>query len=99
MTKVMDGLSRCHSDLFDYVVNSVSAVKITLIRHPRLSAAVRGQMFTRVLVTQKFGQIFTEELELGNEDSIIIGGELFLLGNNFSKFSPRFACLQLRFDL
>ena len=34
-----------------------------------------------------------------NEDNIIIGGELFPRGNNFSSFSPGFACSQLKFHL
>ena len=43
-----------------------------------LSAPVRGQVFTEVLVTEKCDQIFSGELELCNEESIIIGRELFL---------------------
>ena len=57
-----------------------------------------GQMFTGVLVTKKYVQIFSGELELCNEDIIIIGGELFLCGNDFSDFSPGFACVKLRFN-
>ena len=52
-------------------------------------------MFTGVLVIEKCGQIFTGELELCSEDSIIaiiIGGELCLAGNRFSHFSTGFAC-------
>ena len=44
-------------------------------------------MFTGVLATEKCGQIFTWELELRNENIMIIGGELFLRGNDFSNFS------------
>ena len=50
-------------------------------------------MFTEVAVAKKFGQIYTVELELCNADSIIIGGELSLRGDDFSNFSPGFACL------
>ena len=57
------------------------------------------QLFAGVLVTEKYGQICTGELELRNEDIIIVGGELFLRGNDFSNFSPWFACLQPRFHL
>ena len=42
--------------------------------HPRLSAPVGGQIFTRVPVTEGYGQIFSGDLEFFNEDSIIIGG-------------------------
>ena len=44
-------------------------------------------------MTEKCGQNLTGELELCNEDSMIIGGELFLHGSNFSNFSLGFACL------
>ena len=57
------------------------------------------QMFIGVLVTEKYVQICTWELELRNEDIIIIGWELFLNGNNFSNFSLGFVCLQMRFHL
>ena len=64
-----------------------SLYKRTVISwHASQSAPVRGQMFTGVIVTNKFGQIFTGELELRNEDIIIIGGEPFLRGNNFPKY-------------
>ena len=43
--------------------------QLSSLRHPRLSASVRGQMFTGVLVTEKHGQIFTGELKFCNEDS------------------------------
>ena len=46
---------------------------------------------------ERYGQIFTGEFELRYEDIIIIGGELFLRGNNLSNFSPGCACLQTRF--
>ena len=42
------------------------------------SNLVRGQMLTRVLVTKKPGQIFTRELKVCDENSIIIGQEVFL---------------------
>ena len=48
---------------------------------------------------QVSGEIFSGELEFCNEDSMIIGGELFLHENNFSNFSPGFACLLLRLHL
>ena len=67
--------------------------------HPRQSAPVRGQMLTGILVSETYGQTFTGELKLCNEDSIIISGELFLPGSNFSNFSPWFTCLQPRFHL
>ena len=44
-------------------------------------------MLTGVLVTEKYGQIFTGELELCSEDSVNICRELFLCGNIFSIFS------------
>ena len=50
-------------------------------------------------MTEGYGEILSGELELCNEDSIIIGGELFLRENNFSNFSPGFACLLPRFHL
>ena len=50
-------------------------------------------MFTGVLVTEKYDQILTGELE----DSVIMQ-EPFLLGNNFSNFQG-FACLKPRFHL
>ena len=56
-------------------------------------------LITGVQATEKYGQIFTGELELCNEDSIVIGGELFLRGNNVLNFPPGFACLQPRFHL
>ena len=62
--------------------------------HPRRSAPVRGQVFTGVRVTEEYGQMFIGELELCNEDSIIIGGELFLRGSNFSNFSPGYTFLE-----
>ena len=40
----------------------------------------------------KYGHVFSKELKLCNEDSIIIYGELFLRGTNFSNFAP---CVQL----
>ena len=46
-------------------------------------------------MAENYGQIFTGELELCSEDSIIISGELFLAGNNFSNFlrgSPCYTC-------
>ena len=47
-------------------------------------------------MTEKYGQSFTGE---ANEGSVIISGELFLRGNNFSNSSPGFAYLQPRFPL
>ena len=48
-------------------------------KHPRLSAPVRGQMLAGVLVTEKYGQIFTGELKVCNEDIVIISGELLYI--------------------
>ena len=50
-------------------------------------------------MTEGYGQIFSGELELCNEDSIIIGGELFQRETDFSHFSPGFACLPPRFRM
>ena len=60
---------------------------------------MRGQIFTGVLVTEVYGEMFSGELEFCNEDSIIIGGEPFLRENDFSNLSPGFACLLPRFHL
>ena len=46
---------------------------------------------------RKYGRIFIGELEVCSEDCIIIGGELFLGGNDFANLSPGFACFQPRF--
>ena len=56
-------------------------------------------MLTEVLVTEKYGQIFTGELALCVEESIIIGGKLFLRENDLSNFSPGLLCLQPRFHM
>ena len=58
-----------------------------------------SEMFTWVLVTEKHDQIFTGELKVCNEDSMIIGGELFLRGDTLSNFSLGLACLQPMFHL
>ena len=50
-------------------------------------------------MTEGYGEIFSGELKFCNEDNIIIGGELLLRENNFSNFSPGFACLLPRFHL
>ena len=50
-------------------------------------------------MTEGYGEIFSGGLESCNEDSIIIGGELFLRENNVPNFSPGFACLLPRFHL
>ena len=81
----LNGLSFCGKD------------RVSL--HSRLNAPVGGQIFTGVLVTKGYGQIFSGDLEFCNEDSIIIGVELFLRENNISNFSPGFACLLPRFHL
>ena len=63
---------------------ALSQIITRVLKHPRLSSPVSGQMFTGVLVTEKYGQIFTgsSNYELYNEDGIIIGGEPFQHGNN-----------------
>ena len=54
--------------------------------HPRLSAPVRGQIFTGVLVTEGYGEIFSGEV--CNEDSIT-GRFTAYPGTNFAPiFSP-----------
>ena len=50
-------------------------------------------------MTEGYGKIFSGELEFCSEDSIVIGGGLFLCENDFSNFSPGFACLLPRFHL
>ena len=50
-------------------------------------------------MTEGIGHIFTGELEVRNEDSIINDEELFPHGNDFSNFSPGFACLRPKFHM
>ena len=52
-----------------------------------------------VVVTEKYGQIFTVGLESCSENSKIVSGELFLGGDNFSNFSPGLVCLLSRLHL
>lgn len=59
-----------------------------VMRTPRSKRPVRDQMFTGVLVTEKYAQMFTGEHQLCNEGGIIIDGELFYV-NIISQMSPR----------
>ena len=49
-------------------------------------------------MVEKYGQIFTRGY-VPTEDSIIIGGGLYLCGNNSSNFFPGFASLTPGFQL
>ena len=56
---------------------------------------MRGQIFTGVVVTEKYGQVFSGELELSNEEGIITGGELFQRGTNAVRAFQAVYCCSL----